>query len=392
MKPSAVILLFPHILFCHALYAPLREYAGQSFFSGWDFLGNYDNTTYGNVTFVDQATGSANKLTYINDAGNAILKVDNSTDINGTRPVYRDSVKLLSQDLYPLGSLITIDMIHMPYGCSVWPAFWTFGGTDAEWPMFGEIDIVEGINLQTDNRMSLHHNDSSCVQPANPAQTGQTFNSNCSNGGGGVGCTISETKPNSYGEGFAQNGGGAFALQFDVSGAFIWFWPRENIPKSLTSATSTSNMDTTDWSLPSASFPSSGCNLQKLFSPQKLILETTLCGDWAGVPNIFNTQCPGNCVRRVQDYVAGPGSPTYDNAYFEISYLRTYSAIAGNGTSSGNGAVQTAAGTTAGVVTSTSGGATVSATSSTSSAERSYSAIPWISAGYFLLGLVLSGL
>ncbi len=105
----------------------------------------------------------------------------------------------------------------------VWPAFWTFGGTDAEWPMFGEIDIIEGINLQTNNRMSLHHNDSSCVQPANPGQTGQSFNSNCSNGGGGVGCTVSETKPNSYGESFAQNGGGAFALQFDVSGAFIWF-------------------------------------------------------------------------------------------------------------------------------------------------------------------------
>ncbi|SJL02708.1 uncharacterized protein ARMOST_06043 [Armillaria ostoyae] len=369
MKTSTLVLLFSRTLFCHALYAPLREYAGQSFFNGWDFLGNYDNTTYGNVTFVDQATGSANKLAFVNDAGNAILKVDNSTDITSTQLVYRDSV---------------------------WPAFWTFGGTDAEWPMFGEIDIVEGINLQTNNRMSLHHNDSSCVQPANPGQSGQTFNSNCSSGGGGVGCTISETKPNSYGESFAQNGGGAFALQFDVSGAYIWFWPRQNIPKSLTSATSTSNMDTTDWGLPSAAFPSSGCNLQKLFSPQRLILETTLCGDWAGVPSIFNTQCPGNCV---QDYVRGPGSPRYDSAYFEISYLRTYTAIAGNATASSSGAVETAAVTTTRVVTSTSGGATVSSgaasastTSSTSSAGRSYSAISWISAGYFLLGLVSLGL
>ncbi|KAK0243477.1 glycoside hydrolase family 16 protein [Armillaria nabsnona] len=396
MKTSTLIPLFSRILFCHALYAPLREYAGQSFFNGWDFLGNYDNTTYGNVTFVDRATGSANKLAYVNDAGNAILRVDNSTDITATQLVYRDSVKLLSQDLYPLGSLITMDIIHMPYGCSVWPAFWTFGGTDAEWPMFGEIDIIEGINLQTSNRMSLHHNDSSCVQPANPGQTGQSFNSNCSNGGGGVGCTVSETKPNSYGESFAQNGGGAFALQFDASGAFIWFWSRQNIPKSLTSATSTSNMDTIDWGLPSASFPSSGCNLQKLFSPQRLILETTLCGDWAGVPSIFNTQCPGNCV---QDYVRGPGSPRYDNAFFEISYLRTYTAIAGNATSSSSGPVETAAVTTTRVVTSTSGGATVSSgaasastTSSMSSAGRSYSAISWISVGYFLLGLVSLGL
>ncbi len=48
----------------------------------------------GNVTFVDQATGSANKLAYVNDAGNAILRVDNSTDITATQLVYRDSVGL----------------------------------------------------------------------------------------------------------------------------------------------------------------------------------------------------------------------------------------------------------------------------------------------------------
>ncbi|PBK63491.1 hypothetical protein ARMSODRAFT_963104 [Armillaria solidipes] len=353
---TSTLLLFSHILFCDALYAPLREYAGQSFFNGWNFPGTYDNTTSGSVIFVDQATAIANKLAYVNDAGNAILRVDNSTDITGT------GVKLISQDLYPLGSLITIDIIHMPYGCSVWPTFWTFGGTDLEWPMFGEIDIVEGVNLMTNNQMALYHNDSSCVQPPNPGQSGRTLNTDCNNGSpaGSTGCA------------------------------------RQNIPKSLTSATSTSNMDTTDWGLPSASYPSSGCDLQKLFKPQKLILDITLCGTWAGVPSIFNTQCSGNCI---QDYVMGPGSPKYNNAWFEISYLRTYTAIAGNATSSSSGAVETATGTTTHVVTSTSGGATASSgaasastTSSTSSAGRSYSAISWISAGCLLLGFVLLGL
>ncbi len=90
--------------------------------------------------------------------------------------------------------------------------------------MFGEIDIIEGINLMTNNQMALHHNDSSCVQPPNPGQSGQTLNGDCSNGAGSVGCRVAETKPNSFGESFSQNGGGAFALQFDVSGAYIWFW------------------------------------------------------------------------------------------------------------------------------------------------------------------------
>ncbi|KAK0443985.1 concanavalin A-like lectin/glucanase domain-containing protein [Desarmillaria tabescens] len=379
MKILTLILLLARILFTHALYAPLREYAGQSFFSGWNFPGNYDNTTWGNVTFVDQTTASMNKLAYVNDAGNAILRVDNTTDITGTGLIYRDSVKLTSQDLYPLGSLITIDLIHMPYGCSVWPSFWTFGGTDLEWPMYGEIDIIEGINLNANNQMALHHNDSSCVQSPNPGQSGKTVNADCTNGDpvGATGCAVTETKPNSFGESFSQNGGGVFALQFDVSGAFIWFWSRQNIPKSITSATSTSNMDTTDWGTPSASYPSSGCDLQKLFKPQKLILDITLCGTWAGIPSIFNTQCSGQCV---QDYIMGPGSPKYDNAWFKISYIRTYSAAAGNATSSG--VVSTATGTTTHVVTSTSGRATASAsataTSSPSSAGRPHSTISWV--------------
>ncbi|KAK0230125.1 concanavalin A-like lectin/glucanase domain-containing protein [Armillaria fumosa] len=392
---ASTLLLFSHILFCNALYAPLHEYAGQSFFNGWTFPGYYDNTTSGSVIFVDQATATADNLAYVNNAGHAILRVDNSTDITVTG-TDRNSVKLISQDLYPLGSLITIDIIHMPYGCSVWPAFWTFGGTDLEWPMYGEIDIIEGVNLMTNNQMALHHNDSSCVQSPNTGQSGRTLNTDCTNGSpaGSTGCAVAENKPNSFGQGFNQNGGGAFALQFDVSGAYIWFWPRQNIPQSLTSATSTSNMDTTDWGLPSASYPSSGCDLQRLFKPQKLILDITLCGTWAGVPSIFDTQCSGNCIK---DYVMGPGSPKYDNAWFEISYLRTYTAIAGNATSSGGGVVQTATGTTTHVVTGTSegassGAASASTTSSTSSAGHSYTAISWISTGCLLLGIVLLGL
>ncbi|KAK0243457.1 hypothetical protein EDD85DRAFT_947620 [Armillaria nabsnona] len=351
---TSTLLLFSHVLFCNALYAPLREYAGQSFFNGWNFPGNYDNTTSGSVIFVDQATATANKLAYVNDAGNAILRVDNSTDITGTG-VDRNSV---------------------------WPAFWTFGGTDLGWPMFGKIDIVEGVNLMANNQMALHHNDSSCVQPPNPGQSGRTLNTDCNNGSpaGSTGCAVAETKPNSFGEGFNQNGGGVFALQFEVSGAYIWFWPRQNIPKSLTSATSTSNIDTTDWGVPSASFPASGCDLQKLFKPQKLILDITLCGTWAGVPSIFNSQCSGNCI---QDYVMGPGSPKYDNAWFEISYLRTYTAIAGNVSSSSSEAVETATGTITHVVTSTSGEASSGAASASTTTSSMSSAARTISFPYF---------
>ncbi|KAK0491650.1 glycoside hydrolase family 16 protein [Armillaria novae-zelandiae] len=379
MRASTFLFLSSHLLLCDALYAPLREYAGQTFFSGWTFPGYYDNTTSGSVIFVDHVTAIEDNLVYINDAGNAILRVDNSTDITVTG-TDRNSVKLISQDLYPLGSLIIIDIIHMPYGCSVWPAFWTLGGTDSEWPMYGEIDIIEGVNLDTSNQMAIHHSDPSCVQSANPGQSGETLSSDCSNGAGSVGCRVAETKSNSFGESFAQNGGGAFALQFDVSGAYIWFWPIYPRPSPPPHRRHT-------WIPPIGEhhqhhFRLVDADLEKLFKPQKLILDITLCGNWAGSSSIFNTQCSGSCI---QDYVLGPGSPKYDNAWFEISYLRTYTAIAGNATSSGSGAAQTATGTTAHVAT---GGAAASTTSSTSSAGRSYTAISWTSAGCLLLGLV----
>ena len=55
------------------------------------------------------------------------------------------------------GSLFTLE--HLPMyvlhrsGCAIWPAFWMVAGQN--WPQKGEIDIVEGVNKQTNNQMTL---------------------------------------------------------------------------------------------------------------------------------------------------------------------------------------------------------------------------------------------
>ena len=102
-------------------------------------------------------------------------------------------------------------MLHIPFGCSVWPAFWAKGPT---WPDDGEIDIVEAINLMDHNQYALHTT-RSCLHDTNITQTGADTATDCSKGSG---CVVAETKPNSYGAGFAAAGGGVFATQFDVSG------------------------------------------------------------------------------------------------------------------------------------------------------------------------------
>lgn len=82
------------------------------------------------------------------------------------------------------------------------------------WPQDGEIDIIEGINLNTNNQMAIHTTEG-CYHSGNMDQLGSTGATDCSQGSG---CTVEETSPNSFFTGFAEAGGGVFATQFDVSG------------------------------------------------------------------------------------------------------------------------------------------------------------------------------
>jgi hypothetical protein len=101
----------------------------------------------------------------------------------------------------------------------VWPSFWTYG-IEQEWPLAGEIDIIEGINGMNNNQIALHTTPG-CFQARNPGQTGSTLETDCSKD---QGCIVAEKKPNSFGAGFATAGGGVYAIQISASGIYSWFW------------------------------------------------------------------------------------------------------------------------------------------------------------------------
>jgi hypothetical protein len=173
----------------------------------------------------------------------------------------------------------------------VWPSFWTLG-PETTWPGSGEIDIIEGINEMQNNQVALHTT-VGCYQANVTTQSGTTFEIDCSTP---QGCDVGENKPNSYGESFAEAGGGVFALQYDVAGINLWFFSvchctllfrfdftlpqRHNIPPIIQQATTSTQMDTTTWGIPTASYPNSTCSIQTFFPPQQLVLLTTLCGVW----------------------------------------------------------------------------------------------------------------
>lgn len=57
------------------------------------------------------------QLTYVNGAGNAIIKVDNTSFVPYNDK--RDTVRITTADYFPVGTIWIIDAVHLPFGCSV---------------------------------------------------------------------------------------------------------------------------------------------------------------------------------------------------------------------------------------------------------------------------------
>ena len=89
----------------------------------------------------------------------------------------------------------------------------------------GEIDIFEGVNMQSTNQMVLHTGPQ-CTMPSGLPQTGTAQGRDCTSfPGHNSGCAVTDANPKSYGKPFADSGGGVWVTQFEPSGIKIWFVP-----------------------------------------------------------------------------------------------------------------------------------------------------------------------
>jgi hypothetical protein len=133
----------------------------------------------------------------------------------------------------------------------------------------------------TTNQYALHTTHG-CTQATGITQTGTTNSANCtSSSQNGSGCTVLDPNTSSVGAAFAAGGGGVYACAFLSTGISMWFFPRAQVPAELSG--NASSIDPSTWGTPSASFPSSSCDITSHFGPQVLNLDITLCGDWAGL-------------------------------------------------------------------------------------------------------------
>ncbi|PPR05391.1 hypothetical protein CVT24_008005 [Panaeolus cyanescens] len=337
-----------------ATYDLMKEYSGGTFFDDWTFYNNFDNLTNGDAIFVSASEAASSQLAFVDpNTNHAIIKVDNTTNVPFN--IKRNTVRITTNDSFSVGSVWTADILHVPFGCSVWPA-WSVrihthkrtkthifqvvaspnmasrrvgkifyrGSCLQLTQIFSEIDTFEGVNLMTNNQMGLHTLPG-CTQTGQVQSSPLINSSDCSfMDNMNQGCITTDPNPGSFGAGFAAAGGGVFVTEFATSGISIWFFSRNNVPSALSS--NASSIDTSTFGPPVGNWPSTTCSSSEFFSPQQLIFDITLCGDFAGAPSIFPQTCTGQCY---QDYVVGSGA-NYATAFFEIASVRIFSATGTN--------------------------------------------------------------
>lgn len=226
---------------------------------------------------------------------------------------YHSNIVSLAQGVF------IADIAHMPGGiCGTWPAFWMFG---PNWPASGEIDIIEGVNAQTTDSITLHTASGCSIANPNSLAGTNTLTTNCNQDNGNTGCGVSTSATNGYGTGFNANGGGVYAMQWASSGIYVWFWPRGSIPADVASG---GVPNVRSWGKPLATFESGngGCDFDASFKNHNIVFDTTFCGGWAGSVWGASSECAAKAAT-CQDYVSG-NPADFTDAYWLINEVRVY--------------------------------------------------------------------
>jgi LysM repeat protein len=191
------------------------------------------------------------------------------------------------------------------------------------WPYGGEIDIIEGVNGQSTDSITLHTSPGCVVSNANSQPGTFTITSDCSASNSNVGCSVGTGNPNNFGTGFNAVGGGTYAMQWAGSGIYVWFWERGTEPYAVT----TDPPNVAAWGQPLVTFTGDGCDFNTYFSQQNLIFDTTFCGAWAGA--VWSQgQCAG-LADTCTDYVAN-NPAAFTDAYWLINSVQVYQAESSN--------------------------------------------------------------
>ncbi|KAM0346795.1 hypothetical protein ACHAPU_005135 [Fusarium lateritium] len=293
-------------------YSLKTTYDTSNFFEAFEFFNEKDPTS-GFVEYIDSDSANSEGLAGFVD-GAVYMGVDYKTKnpSNG-----RKSVRVTSHDSFTHGLFIA-DIAHMPGSIpGVWPAYWMFGPS---WPTSGEIDILEGVNTQTENKITLHTGPGCTINSDGSDQTSSLVNKDCNAGGANEGCGQCTADNQNYGDGFNDIGGGVYATEWTSDFIAVWFFKRGRIPEDIQSG----NPDPSSWGPPTAKFNGGqGCTIDDHFKEHNIVFDTTFCGDWAGAPDVWGKNPETSALGECEDYVAS-NPAAFKNAYWLVNSIKVY--------------------------------------------------------------------
>ncbi|KFH02293.1 1,3(4)-beta-glucanase [Toxoplasma gondii VAND] len=318
---------------------PCREtwYKARSY-QGWEILDEskfwfftYDDPTGGYVNYVGREEAIHKGLVSVTADGRTIVKVDSwNTVKDGDRG--RDSVRLSAVEGFD-DALWVVSLNHMPEGCGTWPALWTTGADP--WPASGEIDLVEGVNSQRKNRISLHTSKGCSMWGIDETNFAGTW---AYNGDGAeardcyvhatehnTGCSI-ESIEDAFGEAFNEKGGGVYVVELKRAKHIrAWYFTHQEVPKDLRVGTPDPDSWAETQKLPMAHFPlnDNNCPGRTHFWGHRLVINTTFCGGWAG--NLFSRAagCAGDGHDACRAFVRNNPS-SFKKAFWDFNFIHIY--------------------------------------------------------------------
>ncbi|KAK6002038.1 hypothetical protein QM012_002528 [Aureobasidium pullulans] len=309
----------------------------RNFFDKFEYWTAADPTK-GFIDYVNQDPAWQNGL--IGNGGNIYIGVDHTS----IAPQHgRKSLRMTSKSAFDSGTLIVADISHMvnllaamdrlnetsaltleqPDTCGTWPALWTTSQT-SHWPQEGEIDIIEQANGAHYNQMSIHlsekqgrcHVDHDSWMRASRDRWGDCSEESQR------GCNANDPRANSFGGGFNRNGGGVYAMEWTWPHIRIWFFPRHSIPGG-SSGPLGDQPDPAVWGQPTTSFEGADCELNKHFKNQHIVIDTTLCGIWAGGTWVSSGCAAGTGFETCEGYVKNKPED-FRSAFWTFKSLKVF--------------------------------------------------------------------
>ncbi|KAF2503039.1 mixed-linked glucanase precursor [Lophium mytilinum] len=267
--------------------------------------------THGYVNYVTQAQAQSDGL--LKTVGNQVYIGVDSTSHLDPNGVGRNSVRLQSNPSYN-HALVIADFAHIPGSdCGAWPAFWMVG---PNWPNEGEIDIIEGVNLNTYDQVTLHTSAGCVPSVGSGGMSGTpTGNADCGASGGYTGCGVVSGSATSYGTAFDANGGGVYATLWTSSGIEVWYFPANSVPGDIKSGTP----NPAGWGQPIANY--AGCNFDAQFQNMNIIFDITFCGDWAG--SVWSSSSCASINPSCPAYVASEPQ-SFADQYWLVNSVKVY--------------------------------------------------------------------